>query len=417
MNRDKSETDQSLTTADARVAGWQAAVSLLAKSAEMQSRLVAFSPVELKNTWQNSGVKPEANSPLEELKILHLSQARPNRARVHSSWFRALEMKQVTPVRRALRRADEAGPGSLKRMMIEAAKCLSHERLVGDVEPGRNDSAVIRLLAGDRPMAWLRRLAWCGRLRRWVAGEANCIMQLPVYFNCNLSPDWPAMAREGLVELAGANKGVPPRCSKTGLITVGSLAAGLDSRRRQWLLQHLPMATGPLVAPFMRIGKPPMDFNRIVFEVWLAEAALQIESEGMAAFQARILKPTAEKLAIAAENDSENAIEPEAGDLSYETSDMDLFTGDDESGEAYSLLNEEARQESGLTESPDVEESGEIPGLKASHSGLFALDADDFVIEDSGEIEIQDIVIEDEEIDDAELEDSDSSFRIGDLEL
>ena len=40
-----------------------------------------------------------------------------------------------------------------------------------------------------------------------------------------------------------------------------------------------------------------------------------------------------------------------------------------------------------------MEESGEIPGLKASHSGLFALDADDFVIEDSGEIEIQDIVI------------------------
>ncbi|MFM7131240.1 MAG: hypothetical protein ACKO0V_17975, partial [bacterium] len=290
---------------------------------------------------------------------------------------------------------------------------LYAERLVGDAQPEAHDAAVVRFFGGERPMKWLRRLAWAGRLRRWVAGEANCISRLPEFVQFQLPLDWPEMARGGMNELTVANKGKPPRRSKLALITLGSLAGTVDSRRRQWLLQHLPMAAGALMGPFMRVGKPALDEDKIAFENWLAEEAITIEEQGLPVFLAKI-RPVKEEMAASA-GPEENATGGEKPQNLFETSDMDLFSGDDSS--EYSLVREIPAEVTELTKSLELEDSGEIAGLRQDHSGLFSTDADDFVIEDSGEIEVQDIEIEDEEDEESEFDDSGPSFRIGDLQL
>lgn len=133
----------------------------------------------------------------------------------------------------------------------------------------------------------------------------------------------------------------------------------------------------------------------------------------MPAFLAKI-RPVKEEMAASA-GPEENATGGEKPQNLFETSDMDLFSGDDSS--EYSLVREIPAEVTELTKSLELEDSGEIAGLRQDDSGLFSTDADDFVIEDSGEIEVQDIEIEDEEDEESEFDDSGPSFRIGDLQL
>lgn len=414
MQPKASETNSNFINADARVAAWWLGVSLLGRSAEMQSRLVAFSPAELKEQFENAMGMPAQELPREALAALHRAQARFDGRRVHASWVKALEQKQITPVRRAIRRSADGNSASLTRMMHEVASGLYAERLVGDAVPAGHDAAVVRLFSGERPMRWLRRLAWAGRLRRWVAGEANCISGLAEFAECQLPKEWPELAKRGMDQLTQANKGKPWRRSKLAIVTLGSLAGQVDSRRRQWLLQHLPMSAGALMSPFLRVGKPALNENEMEFETWLAEAAITIEEQGLQAFQSRI-RPVKEEMPAKAGPD-ENAIRAEATANIYETSDMDLFLPGDDSSE-YSLLRTLPAEVTELTNSLELDDSGEMAALRQDHSGLFSTDADDFVIEESGEIEIQDFTIEDEDDEEPEFDNSDSSFRIGDLEL
>jgi hypothetical protein len=405
---------------DPLLRAWQLTLKFFAQSPEMHSRLTAFSPAELKRRSDQFPLQDYIKDPLDALRRLHLQQARPDPGRVHKSWYKPLEAKQISPVRRVLRAESEAVPGSLNEIILESAKTLSAERLVGDAEAWIGDPEIVLFFEHESPIGWLRMLAWSGRLRRWVAGEKDSFCGLPAFAKCSRGEDWPEIARKSLAQLRTAAKGKPVRASRYGLISLAMLASQVDSRRRQWIFQHLPMSAGALIAPVMRTEKKPLDENEMQFETWLASWAIGFEDDCLKLFLAEFQGKAAD-LSGAGKLEDAGSHQP----LNYETTDM---PGMLEVDQDYDLLSDSSEERismpADLFEPDDhfeLDESIEIVNVKAENSGIFDQDIDQLVIEDSSEIEIEindghdDIALNDD--DDEKADDDDSSFHIGDLEL
>ena len=259
----------------------------------------------------------------------------------------------------------------LARIASDAANSLWSERLVSHLPPSESASSVVRLFAGPSRMDWLRRIVWCGRLKRAIAlADRSTENRSLKPITQNLPKDWQALAQSTLQQFDSTSTSKSRSDGHLGLVTVASLTGALEPRLRQWTLQHISMELGPKLAYWLRNGKPPWPENHLAMENWIASTAYELWEN----------PPT---LVDDVELDS----------------DSDLI----------SLLPDIPQIEpkpfaSGKPPLPDLpqevfEESIEILSLVSDESALFDLDMPDF-----------------DEID-LETDDSDPSFRLGDLNL
>lgn len=328
---------------------FEAALVLLERAADRRAAIRAAAPAEFQFQATVPLIRPEA---LLALKNGLEAQAKVSHIRVHPSWRKALIARQPAGVVASLGSESSKNKGILTSIAHDSAHVLTFERLVGDSDPVNDDPAVVRLFKGEDRRAWLERIVWAGRLKRALANSQEQ-SPLKAFFN-DLPETWPSLASGTLARFFG---GMPKRVRSDGhlgLTTIGSLAGRIEPRRRQWILQHFPMDLGPLLATWLRIGKPPWPDEQIAVEEWIAGQALLL-AEGLT-------EPAADEVIES----------PNAAQIKSDTAPPPL------------------------TSHEEPQDSVELVELIAGDSALFDLDLPDFDEQDSGE---------------------DSSFRLGDLNL
>jgi len=254
-----------------KIEAFEAALVLLEKDPAKRELIRAAAPGEARKPAGTFANRAQA---LLWLVNSHQAQTSPAPIRVHEKWRKALLAKQPASVLASMATPGEPEAGSLAAIALDAAQSLTFERLVGDLPPTPEDPAVLRFFQGDSRQQWLRRVVWAGRLKRALGtiGHKNKLGNLFVH-----QPDeWSSMAASTMARFF---TGLPAKAKSDahlGLVTVASLASRLDLRRRQWLLQHLSMQLGPLLATWLRIGKPPWPEEQIVMEAWIAAMACEL---------------------------------------------------------------------------------------------------------------------------------------------
>lgn len=212
---------------------------------------------------------------LDRLRRDHAAQARPDLARVHSSWWvRALEGEPAS-VRRAvaanlpatvaealreglgladddLRPDRPADPGALR-----AALALWAVKLSGDHADDAEDAPVVVALTAFDARTVARLVQTTG-LAKWALTPDD-------------APDLDEPDRRRLTHLRGDLVGVDPRfvqvagrdlaavlghgegrpVARVGLLTVARLLGAVEPYRARWALQHLPYATARSVRALM----------------------------------------------------------------------------------------------------------------------------------------------------------------------
>lgn len=352
-----------------KISAYQAALVVLEKDPEKRALLNQLAPSEY---TKNDSADLSRPSAIMQLKNLHESEATLDFNRIHKTWRKALLSKQITGVLQQVRNGSSTN-GMLARIASDSANSLWSERLVSHLAPSESASSVVRLFAGSSRMDWLRRIVWCGRLKRAIALPDRSTENRSLKpINQNLPKEWQALAQSTLQQFESTSTSKSSSDGYLGLVTVASLTGALEPRLRQWTLQHISMELGPKLAYWLRNGKPPWPENHLAMENWIASTAYELWEN----------PPT---LVDDVELDSD--------------SDSDLI----------SLLPDIPQIEpkpfaSGKPPLPDLppevfEESIEILSLVSDESALFDLDMPDF--------------------DDLDLEndDSDPSYRLGDLNL
>lgn len=264
----------------AKQRAWTVTLDLIAASDEGRTRLAAFSPAEYRETFARQDRWPIDPDVVEKLLALNQQQSVLNRGRIHPSWFAALRSKLPPQTRHFMRTssAEHGTTGLLHAIMADSVDSLWAERLVGDLEPQQKDSTIVRLLAGDSRIMWIRRLVWCGRLKRIIAGCPGrpSESQLSAGLVANLPADWQTLALGSVNTYEKNAKSRKNSRARLGLVTMASLTGSVDHRRRQWMLQHFGMDLGVTLAPWMRIGKPPLPQELLDLESWILGHALKL---------------------------------------------------------------------------------------------------------------------------------------------
>ena len=338
---------------------FEAALLLFEKDPSRRASIRAAAPVEFHEIAPQPLSRPEA---LLELKNNHESQAFPSPPRVHSSWRKALLAKQPTSVVKGLTQLRPATHGTLVDLAMDAAQVLTYERLVGDVPPIVDDLPILRLFQGEVRQQWLRRIVWAGRLKR-ALGSSGPQGPFESLFQ-NQPTQWPALAASTLARFFS---GLPSKAKSDGhlgLVTVASLTSRLEPRRRQWVLQHLSMEFGPLLATWLRIGKPPWPDDQLALENWIAEQATML----------------ADGVQVTDSEEVHVSLPPEPPAVATRPAEIDI---------------------------PD--ESVELLQTISTDSALFDID-----IPGLDELDIDE---DNDESDDDDQDEDDSSFRLGDLTL
>jgi hypothetical protein len=342
-----------------KFSGYQAALVVLEKDPARRAILNQLAPAEY---TKNASSDLSRSSAIMELKNLHESEATPDFSRVHNTWRKALLSKQITGVAKQVRNGSPTN-GMLAQIASDAANALWSERLVSHLPSNKFSPPVINLFEGASRIDWLRRIVWCGRLKLALAGSGEVSGKGSLKsFTKNVPKDWPKLA-ESTIHQFQATSSAKANCnSHLGLVTVGSLAGGLEPRLRQWLMQHLSMEFGPKLSPWLRIGKPPWPEPQLAMENWIASTAYSLWENPPTLADDSVLEPDPDTQVPS------NPLFP--GMPPVPKLPQDLF-----------------------------EESIEILSLVSDESALFDLDMPDF-----------------DELD-LETDDSDPSFRLGDLNL
>lgn len=341
---------------------------MLEKDPARRALLNQMAPSEYKKNASLDISRPAA---IMELKNLHEAESILDFNRIHKTWRKALLSKQITGVIRHVRSGSSAD-GMLARVASDAADSLWSERLVSHLPPSESASPVMRLFAGTSRIDWLRRVVWCGRLKRVLALSDGVPKKGPIQsLTKNLPSDWPAFAQSTIQQHQSTATIKARSDGHLGLVTLASLAGGVEPRLRQWLLQHVSMELGPKLAPWLRNGKPPWPEAQLAMENWIAKMALDL---------------------------SENP--PNLSTADDLESDSDLLLQIPEPPQVPSKPASSVAQPR-LPDPPleIIEESIEILSLVSDESALFDLDMPDL-----------------DELD-LETDESDPSFRLGDLNL
>jgi hypothetical protein len=139
-----------------------------------------------------------------------------------------------------------------------------------------HDRPVVRLFKGDDRQMWLRRIVWAGRLKRAMGSHGQKVVDESLFQG--QPGEWSGLAATTLARFYSAFPKRARSDGHLGLVTVASLASRLDLRRLQWVLQHLSMEFGPLLAAWLRLGKPPLPDEQIALENWIADQACRLAS-------------------------------------------------------------------------------------------------------------------------------------------
>jgi hypothetical protein len=178
-----------------KISAYQAALVVLEKDPAKRALLNQLAPSEYTKNTSPDLSRPSA---IMQLKNLHESEATLDFNRIHKTWRKALLSKQIIGVVQHVRSGSSTN-GMLARIASDAANSLWSERLVSHLPPSESAPSVVRLFAGSSRMDWLRRIVWCGRLKRAIAlpdrstenRSLNPITQ-------NLPKDWQALAQSTL---------------------------------------------------------------------------------------------------------------------------------------------------------------------------------------------------------------------------
>lgn len=270
VNRPAAPT-QNTPVKSSKIEAFNAALILFEKDPARREAVRAAAPAEFRQAPATPLSRAQA---LLALKNNHESQAGPAHTRIHPSWRKALLAKQTASVARAVASPMKAPSGSIAEIARDAAQVLTFERLVGDLAPTDGDEPVLRLFQGDDRQLWLRRIVWAGRLKRAIgsSGQNTAFQDL---FRDHPA-EWAGLAASTLARFYSGLASKARSNGHLGLVTVASLASRLDLRRRQWVLQHLSMEFGPLLATWLRLGKPPWPDEQIALENWIADQACQL---------------------------------------------------------------------------------------------------------------------------------------------
>ncbi len=256
-----------------KISAYQAALVVLEKDPAKRALLNQLAPSEYTKNTSPDLSRPSA---IMQLKNLHESEATLDFYRIHKTWRKALLSKQIIGVVQHVRSGSSTN-GMLARIASDAANSLWSERLVSHLPPSESAPSVVRLFAGSSRMDWLRRIVWCGRLKRAIAlpdrstenRSLNPITQ-------NLPKDWQALAQSTLQQFESTSTSKSSSDGHLGLVTVASLTGTLEPRLRQWTLQHISMELGPKLAYWLRNGKPPWPENQLAMENWIASTAYEL---------------------------------------------------------------------------------------------------------------------------------------------
>lgn len=235
--------------------------------------------VSLRWAWEGGraggGGAADPAADLDRLRRDHAAQARPDLARVHSSWWvRALEGEPAS-VRRAvaghlpagvagvireglgLAEADLRPDRPAKPGALRAALALWAVKLSGDCAEDAEDAPVVVALTALDARTVARLVQTTG-LAKWSLTEGD-------------PPDLDDADRQRLTHLRAELKGVDPRflqvagrdlaailghgegrpVARVGLLTVARLLGAVEPYRARWALQHLPYATARSVRALM----------------------------------------------------------------------------------------------------------------------------------------------------------------------
>ena len=241
----------------------------------------------------------------------HARSIHPDPSRVHPTWFvRALRAESPAvrlavaknldgPTGETVRRAIEFEPaGDAKTRtadpeVLELAKALWSERLVGDVPTSIDDPPVILALTRVSHRDLARLVKVCGIVKHAFAVESagptedvETIARFTpldrvrfAYFRRQIGRADPRLrpaARLDLRAIAGDRRRAHAR---TGLLTLGRLLASVEPHRGRWAVQHLPYAIAKLLRPK---EEPPLPAEPLLtWEAWVLEAAwARLFSEG-----------------------------------------------------------------------------------------------------------------------------------------
>jgi hypothetical protein len=134
----------------------------------------------------------------------------------------------------------------------------------------------VRVVEGESRIKWLRRLVWCGRIKLCVAGRSEGMFQIdPTIFE-SIPTSWAEPALHSIETYRKTAKSRKNSLARLGLVTLASLSGEVDHRRQQWLLQHFAMELGMALAPWLRIGKPPLPADQLDMERWILSSALKL---------------------------------------------------------------------------------------------------------------------------------------------
>jgi hypothetical protein len=228
----------------------------------------------------------DAAKALESLRAEAASEARPDPASVHESWWnRALQEESDAvraaimtsapgPIREALKAENaEIAPSGLSAHpeALQVALSLWAERLVGGPSARSLDEEpeVVRLVSGDaknlaRRLARLSLAKWgyvlaCGGPPLKAEAKANLSdaqkARIERFQALWPNPD-PRAGQLGRLDVDHHVTGKPQDLQSLGLVTVARLLASADPHRTRWALQHVPYNLAKFLRSRMGLKTP-----------------------------------------------------------------------------------------------------------------------------------------------------------------